>query len=98
MTSTTAIRTCAHCGTILPEGNPFNLSPMELRIYNFIASHPQCTEDAIFKFLYADRTQGIPSSNIVGVSIRRTRAKLDGVRLICSRGGPTSTYRLVKDS
>lgn len=95
--TTTAIRICAHCGAIIPEANPFNLTRTELRIYNYIAKHPDRTGREIIDWLYRDDPDGGPTSaNLLSAHLHKMAKKLTGVRII-TRGGPGATYRLVKD-
>lgn len=80
--------TCPHCHTRI---NPFNLNASQLRIFHFIATHPDCTMKDIRTAIYAKI-----ASCVVSVHIHKMRPKLRGVRIVCKRGCP-ATYRLVED-
>ena len=90
------IRTCAHCGAIIPLGNPFGLTITEQRIYTYIAKHPGCSTIELSDALFAHQTyDGGPWRNNLSVHLSRIRKKLtDGVHIISSR---SQGYRLVKE-
>jgi DNA-binding response OmpR family regulator len=93
----TTIRTCTHCGAIIPWGNPFNLTNQELKIYNYIARHPGCNVEQIKCHVYHDDPNGGPiSSNIISVQLSNLRRKLTGVS-IKTRAGRDAPYYLVKE-
>jgi hypothetical protein len=88
-------KTCPCCGAVIPEPNDFGLTPTELRIYNFIAKHPDYTREAITQGIYADTYDGGPQYNIINVYICKINKKLRGQRIVNPRGWG-ATYRLVK--
>lgn len=91
------IRTCAHCGAIIPLGNPFGLTTTERRIYTYIAKHPGCSTIEVSDALFAHQAyDGGPWRNNFSVHLSRIRKKLvnGGIHIIFSR---SQGYRLVKE-
>jgi DNA-binding response OmpR family regulator len=87
---------CPCCGAVIPTPNDFNLTPTELRVYNFIAKHPGYTREAITNGIYADTSDGGPYYNIISVYICKINKKLRGQRIV-NPGGRDAPYRLVKE-
>jgi DNA-binding response OmpR family regulator len=97
MIATPSTQTCPCCGAVIPTPNQFNLTPTELRVYNFIAKHPGYTLEAITAGIYAGTYNGGPAYNIISVYICKINKKLRGQRIVNPRGFG-ATYRLVKDT
>ena len=93
------LKTCPHCGQLIPPRPLFANAWIKQRIYDLVARSPQgISARAVFEQVWANDPDGGPESlNCIAVHVKQmvpilTRA---GVA-IRSTGGPYARYHLVK--
>lgn len=74
------------------------LSPLQKRIYEYVARHPGCGIHQIVEYAYAESSNGGPDNayGVLWVLMTRMRPKLAklGVTIVADARGPGATYRL----
>ena len=89
------LKTCPHCGQLIPPRPLFANAWIKQRIYEFISKHPEgvsCKAVAEFVYSGAAKDQSVIPAHIAQMTPTLARA---GV-VIRSTGGPYARYRLVK--
>lgn len=89
------VEICKCCGAVIPDPT-ISLAPMLLRLYHFVAKHPDCTAERIHLHLYSNRHDGGPRMNYISDSVYTINKNLVGQRIRANRTGPGATYRLYK--
>jgi hypothetical protein len=91
-------KTCATCGAAIP-ARIYGLSVLQTRVFNYVATHPNCEMRGIIGFVYGDSPDGGPLSagSSVHVQIHKINKKLKplGQRIKASSSGRGATYRLL---